>query len=65
MGIARGVIKWVDKSMENIDESKHPYIKAFGVGMAEGSIDGAIIAYPILLVACIVAGNKLAKYEKN
>ena len=63
MGIARGIIKWVDKGMENIEESKHPIAKAFGLGAAEGAIDGAIIAYPMLLVACIIAGKKLAEYE--
>ena len=59
MGIARKVIEWVDNSMENIEDSKHPIAKSFGVGFVEGAIDGAIVAYPILLVACLVAGKKL------
>ena len=59
MGIARKVIGWADKNMENIEDSKHPYIKAFCMGAVEGLIDGAIIAYPILMAACIAAGKKL------
>lgn len=65
MGIARKVIEWVDNSMENIDKSKHPIAKSFGAGFVEGAIDGAIIAYPMLVAACIIAGKKLAKYEEN
>lgn len=61
MGIARKVIGWVDKTMENLDDSKHPVAKAFGAGFVEGAIDGAIIMYPILVAACIVAGKELNK----
>ena len=63
MGIARKVIEWADNSVENLDKSKHPCLKAFGAGFVEGAIDGAILAYPILLVACVIAGKKLD--EKN
>lgn len=59
MGIARKVIGWVDKNMGNIEDSKHPLAKAFGVGFVEGCIDGAIIAYPILMAACLMASKKL------
>lgn len=68
MSIARGILDWTQEKMDdicdNIDEVRHPYIKAFGLGSIEGLIDGAILAYPVLLVTCCIAAKKLKDLEK-
>lgn len=48
--LVKKVLNWTEKEMENIDENtKHPILKAFGLGAIEGAIDGAVLAYPILV----------------
>lgn len=54
--IARGILKWTDKEMDKVlydENTKHKGLKSVGLGMLEGFVDGAIIAYPILIAGCI------------
>jgi hypothetical protein len=68
MSMTRGILNWTqekyDKVIENIDTEKHPYAKSFGLGCIEGAIDGAIIAYPVLLAGCLIAAKKLKDLQK-
>lgn len=64
MSITKQIHKWTDKEMEKImyDENvKHRGLKALGLGMVEGFIDGAVIAYPILVAGCIYWRKKAGK----
>lgn len=64
MSITKEIHKWTDKEMEKImyDENvKHRGLKALGLGMVEGFIDGAVIAYPILVAGCIYWRKKAGK----
>ena len=64
MSITKQIHKWTDKEMEKImyDENvKHGGLKALGLGMVDGFIDGAVIAYPILLAGCIYWRKKAGK----
>lgn len=64
MSITKQIHKWTDKEMEKImyDENvKHRGLKAVGLGMVEGFIDGAVIAYPILVAGCIYWRKKAGK----
>ena len=58
------ILEWTEDKMDNIHESKHPYLKAFGLGMIEGAIDGAVLAYPFLIAGLFIAGKKLKNLEK-
>lgn len=62
----RKVLDWTDEKMEEIqdEDTKHPYLKAAGLGAIEGIIDGAVLAYPILLVGCIMINKHIKKLEK-
>lgn len=60
MSITRNILDWTEKKTDEIDMTdKHPYLKAFGLGSIEGYIDGAIIAYPILLASSIILLRKI------
>ena len=62
--LVKGILNWTDKQMEEIEnnpEVKHPYVKAFGLGVIEGAIDGAVIMYPIVLAAGYYWKNKALK----
>ena len=64
MSITKQVHKWVDKEMDKImyeEDVKHRGLKALGLGMVEGFIDGAVIAYPMLLAGCIYWRKKAGK----
>ena len=68
MGIARGILDWVDDQMEkigtNIDEVKHPYVKAFGFGVIEGVIDSSVVWMPVLLAACCIKNKQIEELKK-
>lgn len=54
MSITKKILDWNDKKFEEIDENtKHPVLKAIACGVIEGTIDGAVMAYPILMVGCV------------
>lgn len=64
MGIARQVLKWCDDTfVESLREpdDKKAMRKASASGFVEGIIDGAVIMYPFVLIACCVYKNKLDK----
>jgi hypothetical protein len=62
MGITRQMLKWCDKtfmdSLEEPDERK-AMRKASASGFVEGILDGAVIMYPVVLIACCVYKHKL------
>ena len=60
--LTKKVLNWVDKKYDEIYDNKNTKfrgVKEFGLGVIEGAIDGAILAYPILLITCVLAGKKL------
>lgn len=61
-GLTRELLNWADKkyeeAMETTDE-RESMRKASVSGFVEGCVDGAVLAYPILLVACLVYQHKL------
>lgn len=65
-GITRKVLNWTDKKFDAIDENtKHPYLKAFGLGAVEGVIDGAVLMYPVLIGGLMLANHQLSKTIKK
>lgn len=64
--MVREALEWVDEKMDEIDvaNDKHPMLKAFGLGAIEGFIDGAVIAYPFLLIGCIIKNKQIKKLKK-
>ena len=68
MSMTRKILDWTqekfDDVVDNIDTEKHPNLKAFGLGCIEGVIDGAVLAYPVLLVTSIIASKKLKDLQK-
>lgn len=64
MGISKAILKWTDKEMDKVmddDNQKRACLKALGLGAIEGIIDGAVLAYPILVAGCIYWRNKAIK----
>lgn len=54
MNITRSILKWTDEQTEKLTgEKKSDYVKALGLGMIEGAVDGAVLAYPIVLAGCL------------
>lgn len=47
-----------------LEDSKLKKCKAYGAAFLGGAIDGAVIAYPMLLIGCIAAGKQLKKLSK-
>ena len=64
MGVTRLLLKWCDdtfsESFEEPDERK-AMRKASASGFVEGLIDGAVVMYPVVLIACCVYKHKLDK----
>lgn len=64
MGITRALINWCDKtfgeSFTEPDERK-AMRKASASGFVEGLVDGAVIMYVPVLIACCVYKHKLEK----
>lgn len=64
MGITRAMLARCDElfveSLREPDERKSMR-KASASGFVEGLIDGAVVMYPIVLVACCVYKHKLDK----
>lgn len=66
MGVTKAILDWVEKETNKIDEStKHPYLKAFGLGAVEGVIDGAVFMYPILVGTLYYIGYKNKKNQNG
>lgn len=67
--MVKKVLDWTEEKMDGIMDDidngtdKHPYLKAFGLGAIEGFIDGAVIAYPFLLIACIMKNREIKKLK--
>lgn len=61
--LARKMLDWADKKFDeaNNENEKHPSRKAVVSGAVEGFIDGAIIAYPILVASCYYWRKKAEK----
>lgn len=53
MSFVHKLLDWNEKKFDEIDENtNHASPKAFGTGMINGAIDGAVLMYPFLLIAC-------------
>lgn len=67
MSIVKELLNWTEEKFEEIDtdNDKHPYLKSFGLGAIEGFVDGAVIAYPILVGTLYYVGYKLNKKGIN
>lgn len=67
--MVRKILDWTDEKMDemmdDIDNGtdKCSMLKAIGLGAIEGFIDGAVIAYPILLIGCIVKNRQIKKLK--
>lgn len=61
--ITRKILDWTDKKFdEALDENeKHPALKAGVSCFVSGLIDGAVIAYPILVFGCYYWRKKAEK----
>lgn len=61
-GLTRSLLDWTDKkykeAMDSTDE-REAMQKASISGFVEGLVDGAVLAYPFLMVACFVYQHKL------
>ena len=57
------ILKWTDKKFDEAQDEneKHPWRKAGISGFVKGLIDGAVFAYPILLIGCIYWRKKAQK----
>ena len=66
MSVTKEILNWVEKETDKIDENtKHPYLKSFGLGAIEGAIDGAVLMYPILVGSLYYIGYKIKKNQKG
>lgn len=63
MSITRAILNWSDKKFEESMDlnDKHRLAKAAASGLVEGLVDGAIIAYPMLCIACTYWKNQALK----
>ena len=64
MGVARGLIKWCDKTFKDAlheEDERKAYGKAFASGAVEGIMDAAIVMYIPVLIACCVWKDKANK----
>ena len=62
--ITKGILDWTEEKFDEIDENtKHPLLKAFGLGAIEGAIDGAVLMYPIIVGSLYWAAYKARKSE--
>ena len=60
--IVKRILDWTAKQTDKIDENtKHPFVKAFGLGAIEGAIDAVVFMYPILFGACIYWRHRATK----
>lgn len=64
MGITRKLIDWCDKqfndALDEVDDRKATH-KAMSSGFVEGLVDGAVVMYIPVLIACFVYKHKLDK----
>lgn len=60
--IAKLILDWTEEKFDKIDEnSKHPFAKAFGIGVIEGIIDASVISFPFLIGSCVYWRHKARK----
>jgi hypothetical protein len=60
-GLARTILDWTDKKYDEAmetDNERDSLRKAAMSGFVEGLIDGAVIAYPFLVIGLLVANHK-------
>lgn len=63
--IAKLILDWTEEKFDKIDtNSKHPYAKAFGIGVIEGIIDVSVISFPFLLGSYVYCLHKI-RHENN
>lgn len=63
--ITHMILDWTEEKMDDllcdVDETKHPYAKAFAIGALEGLIDGAIVCGLYFIGASAVENFKNRK----
>jgi hypothetical protein len=66
MTIAGMILKATKEKFEAIDDNtKHPYLQSFGIGLVEGFVDSCMIAGATMVVAVVVQGIVNALSEKR
>ena len=63
--MVKKILDWTEAKFEEIDvdNDKHPMLKAFGLGAIQGAIDGAVIAYPFLVVGAYLSAREIKKLK--
>lgn len=63
--MVKEILDWTEEKLDEIDvdNDKHPMLKAFGLGAIQGFIDGAVIAYPFLVVGIYLSASKIKKLK--
>lgn len=64
MGVTRRLIDWCDKTFNEAlheEDERKASGKAFASGVVEGLVDGAVIMYVPVLIACYVWQYKATK----
>lgn len=63
--MTKEILNWTEEKLDEIDvtNDKHPMLKAFGLGAIEGFIDGAVVAYPFLVIGIWMSARKIQKLK--
>lgn len=62
MGITKTILNWTEEKLNDLDmNDKNAELKAFGLGVIDGFVDGAVLVYPILMAGCLYWRNKALK----
>ena len=62
MSITKTILNWTEEKLNDLDmNDKNAELKAVGLGIIDGLVDGAVLAYPILMVGCLYWRNKALK----
>lgn len=62
MGITKTILDWTEEKLNDLDmNDKHAELKSIGLGAIVGMIDGAVLAYPILMAGCLYWKSKALK----
>lgn len=62
MSITKTILNWTEEKLNDLDmNDKHAELKAVGLGMIDGFVDGAVLAYPILIAGCLYWKSKALK----
>ncbi len=61
MLITKTIGDWIEDKFDELNvKDKFAYAKAFGLGAIDGYVVMSSFTWPILLIACVIAGRKLS-----